>query len=328
MTATKETWRAVGASAITDDLSTVLGTGRSLHFYTTSVAKPNAYLIEIVVLSGIGVEVEIYPKQCHLRSNNYKVWCFPGQECQFPLERRSNYGSYATNLAPRSASSMFLDSNYRIVVSGRDTKYTIRVVSESSACSIISPSNAPFCSSFGQSGRLAWGTLTTFHEKDHHAETLYNELYIAFSCRKQAGCSCVTLTQPCIDNLHTYACQAALPACGPNGNMQEPTYTICKAVEETCFATFFAAGYPELDCNHNYYVDGVSFVKSPEDDTNPNAIVTTPEEPTNLLGLWIFLGILGFIILVAIIAYVIKARAGASPAGGNPNPNPNPYVIL
>lgn len=110
--------------------------------------------------------------------------------------------------------------------------------------------------------------------------------------------------------------------------MQEPTYTICKAVEDTCFSSFHGAGYPELDCNHNYYVDGVSFVKSPEDDTNPNAIVTTPEEPTNLLGLWIFLGILGFIILVAIIAYVIKARAGASPAGGNPNPNPNPYVIL
>jgi len=328
----RRSWVPLTATAST---FTLPGPTSSMDFYAINIGEGSSHLLDILVTSGVGVQVEVYPKDCSLRYDTFSMWCFLNQDCQIPLPTRGNFGSFFQTTD--SVNSLWTDTDLRIVIYGRDTTYSIKYLTGQESCSTINSFITPFCDAVqSQSGRGAWGTTTTFPEKDDYAVYFYNQLYTAFSCLKNSGCACRKLTVPCEDKLKAYACETALPQCSSSGSFAIPQkYSLCEDVERECEASFEQAGLPQHGCEHNYYIDGVLFTKGPEDSGVPDDNNNNNGSGPDLLPLWIVLGILGAIIIIAAIIYVVRSRGaggdgggGAAPPSGGGGKAANPYVIL
>jgi len=280
------------------------------------------------------VEVTLVPKNCALRNTPIKLWCFQGAECYVPLPTRGNFGSFFAPFSAPYLPSLWDDFEVRVIVAGHDADYQIRHMSSQSACDVVTSDQVTFCTA--KSGSNVWGAKTTFPQKDAYAQQFYSELVTAFSCKQSTGCDCVQLTQPCLDNLKTYACDTALSRCNASGFVLTPDYTLVQSIETNCGATFVDAGLYTLSDGHNYYNGGILFVPGGDSDGKtdvPSQIASGPN--VGLIVGAVIGAIVALILLIIIIILIARAvQGGASaasppPSSGTDTPKPaNPYVIL
>jgi len=110
-----------------------------------------------------------------------------------------------------------------------------------------------------------------------------------------------------------------MPACN-KGLGQTPDYTVCTDIEKTSGVSFADIGSSELECDHNFYTGGVTWV-GPGDDTNPanNSPTSQTSEGPNLLLALLIIPIIVIILIIVLIVYFVTKEGGDAAAGGNYN---------
>jgi hypothetical protein len=302
ITAEKTQW--VDLSSGVPVVANMTGTSTDILFFTAPLTSGSGNLLEISLVEGYAVEVHVYPENCSLRrSPPVKMWCFENQTCQVPFSITSNFGSFNYNNVYQS--DLWSDQKLRGVVFGIGAKVKARYLGGRAACSPYDSTITPYCG-----GGEAWGTTATFMHKDDYAKDFYALLEKSFSCAQASGCACKTLTQRCKDLLKQYSCENSLMKCSGTGLAEHSSATLCTSIQTECGRTWDEAGLARLSCQHNFYPDGTRYVPADYDEIpSPNINnggAGGDSGPANLLGLWIFLGILGFILLILLIFVIAR----------------------
>lgn len=97
----------------------------SLAFYTMVHTREEGTRVEIDVITGVSIEVNVYADNCGLRTLQTQYWCFKGVRCDIPVPKRGNVGSYYRKSARDSPD---LDNTYRLVIRGFDSTFQIRYI--------------------------------------------------------------------------------------------------------------------------------------------------------------------------------------------------------
>jgi len=284
----------------------------SLAFFTATHSRDQALRVDVDVLSGLGIEINVYSGDCAYRTTQTQYWCFKNTRCEVPLPRSSNFGSYYKSSTDDS--SPYLSQNLRIVIRGWDASFRIRQLLGTQNCQTLTSSNAPFCSTDGEVTKHSyWGedNAESYLAKDRNALEFYTNLTKAFSCGVSDDCQCREQTEECRRAIKIYACQSIFNRCdGKTGLELMPTYRTCRDVEFQCSRTFICAGLPRLMCNHSFYVEGVNQV----DQFNvPLNELDDPDKRSNrpgLIVLIIFLILLGIIVL-GLLVYILYMRTSS-----------------
>jgi len=285
----------------------------SLAFFTTVHTRVNALRIDVEVLSGIGVEINVYSDNCGYRApNQTQYWCFKGVRCEVPLPRLSNFGSYYRSDTDQN--SPYLSQNLRIVVRGWDATYQIRRLLQTDNCDKLTSTNAPFCSTDAEITKYVyWGedNSNSYIAKDRNAYEFYVNLTKAFTCGVSDNCQCREQTEDCRRAIKIYACQSIFNPCDSQTGLElMPTYRTCRNVEFYCFRTFLCAGLPDLMCNHSFYLNGISQVD--QNDIPVNAL----DEPTysnrrgGIIALIILLILFGVSVVCSLL-YILYMRTSS-----------------
>jgi len=285
----------------------------SLAFFTTPHTRNQALRVDVEVLTGLGVEINVYSDDCAYRATNQtQYWCFKNTRCEVPLPRLSNFGSYYQSYT--SENSPYLSNNLRIVIRGWDSTYQIRRLVGTENCEGLTSTNAPFCSTDSEITRFGyWGedNSNSYIAKDRNAYEFYINLTKAFTCGVSDNCQCREQTEECRRAIKIYACQSIFNPCdGLTGLEMMPTYRTCRNVEFYCFRTFLCAGLPDLMCNHSFYLNGISQV-----DQN-NIPVNRLDEPTfsnrrgGIIALIVLLIVLGVLVACALL-YILYMRTSS-----------------
>lgn len=98
----------------------------SLAFFTMVHTRDEGTRVEIDVIAGAAVEVNVYADSCSLRTTQTQYWCFKGVRCDIPLPKRGNVGSYFSTTIQDAPEQ---DTTLRIVVRGFDSVFNIRYFS-------------------------------------------------------------------------------------------------------------------------------------------------------------------------------------------------------
>jgi hypothetical protein len=198
------------------------GSTRDTKFFRQSAFDRNyGNAFEILVTGSLGVEVEIYPADCHRRQSGsvelqplvYR--CYPGHVCDISFPRRSNFGSKSTK-----ESRIWSDDSLRILVHGYNTDFRIRFRTKSEQlCNPISDySLVPYCSSHLRPAGSAWGTSNvTWTAQDRWATSFTDQLVKNFDCPVEDKCLCKPISDLCKQKIKSIACELAFGTCSPDG---------------------------------------------------------------------------------------------------------------
>jgi hypothetical protein len=272
--------------------------------------------IDIEVLTGTPIEINVYSDSCDLRQPQTQYWCFKGVRCEIPLPRKANFGSYYRKSTKESMYSGTESETLKIVVRGFDSTYRIRQVRGTGSCESLSSTNAPFCSSISETSQFSyWGedNSQSFIAKDRNAEEFYHNLTQAFTCSVTDHCDCPPQTEDCRRAIKNYACQSIFNPCDENGLEKGPTYRVCRNVEFFCGRSFICAGIPRLSCNHTFYTTGIEKVD------NKNFPLNSLDDPdynndssrrAGIIVLIVLLVLLAIVVL-AILAYILWQRSSS-----------------
>jgi hypothetical protein len=292
-----------GSSASFDLEGSIL----SYDFYSVNLPSDSGAKILVEVTSGSVVNVQLMPKDCSKRTptNSRSVDCLSGFRCEIFTTKSNTVG---------------LVGEYRIILSGEDVQGTITSQTGDSLCTGLSSDSAPFCS--GVLSGTVLGESGSITQKDDYAEYYYYNLLGQFNALYSApgGCGSTGVPDETEAALKKYACQTAMPACN-KGLGQTPDYSVCTDIEKSSGVTFTDIGSSDLECNHNFYTGGVTWV-GPGDDENPantSPSSQTSESPNLLLALLIIPIIVIILIIVLIVYFVTKESGDAAGAGGNYN---------
>jgi len=229
-----------------------VGIEGQLAFFGASLDQTLSQRIELEVLSGQTVKVEIFGAPCP-HAPTITVYCYPGMVCTLPFPFEGNFGAFQYDISPFSPSSLSFNS-LRIVVSGQSATFRVRQLSGTGTCNPISNG---FCGATDVlRGQFIWGDLNTFDAKHLRAQDRYHELVEKFRCPQT--CACVDLSQECLNNLKRYACDESLQSCSDAGFALRPAAKLCSDVEATCKNSFQNAGFPELACFHSFYLSSAA----------------------------------------------------------------------
>jgi len=288
----------------------------TLSFFTMVHTRKEGTRVDIEVITGTPIEINVYADSCDVRTPQTQYWCFKGVRCEIPLPRKANFGSYYRK---GTRDAMYLGNEtevLRIVVRGFDSTYRIRQVRGPESCQTLTSDNAPFCSVLSDNTQFSyWGedNSASFIAKDRNAQEFYNNLTQAFTCGVTDHCDCPPQTEDCRRAIKIYACQSIFNPCDENGLEKGPTYRVCRNVEYLCGRTFICAGIPRLTCNHTFYTIGVEKV----DDRNvPLNNLDDPEynndaaRRAGIIALIVLLVLLAVIVL-AILAYIFWQRSSS-----------------
>jgi len=271
--------------------------------------------VDVEVLSGLGVEVNIYSDDCAWRFGTplqTQYWCFKGVRCDIPDPRHSNFGSW--RVSSSDDDPLYLGQNLRIVIRGFDASFQIRQILNYDNCNSLTTENAPFCSSESTLNQhLYWGedNAGSYLAKDRNAEEFYFNLTKAFSCGVSDHCQCREQTEECRRAIKIYACESIFNPCDTlTGFEIWPTYRTCRDVEYYCAWTFLCAGLPHLTCNHSFYLHGITQV-TPDDKP-----VNKLDEPgsSGFNKGYIALIVLGALLVAVLLAaglYILYQRSSA-----------------
>jgi hypothetical protein len=292
-------WIGLSGSPTTFDLQ---GSALSYGFYTTNLPSDQGINIQVEVTSGAIAIVSVYTKDCAQRIQPFNaittVYCLLGVKCSI-LTSDSNIGKYKGEL--------------RIVVEGEDIKGTIAAYTGDQVCAGMTGDNAPFCSKVG--GYSVVGDGGTFEEKDRYAEYYYNDILLqGFASTLNTGCRLSQLSDDCITKLKQYACQVAMPQCS-GGYGLLPKYSTCTEIEDACGAKFADVGLESLDCNHNFYDGGITWV-GPGDDDVPSDSNSGDDSP-NLWLIFLIIPIIVIIIIIIVIVRIVTSGGEGAAAGSS-----------
>jgi len=285
---------------------------QSLYFFSAQHARNQASRIEIDVLIGASLEVNVYSAGCSNREISTQYWCFNGARCDIPLPRKANFGSYYRTDGLLVEDSPYLNlpnESLKIVIRSFDSTFEIRQLLGKETCNKLTTTNAPFCSGAGDevTDNTYWGDVSSplsFKAKDDNALEFYNNLTKAFMCEVQDHCDCGFQSESCRDWIKIYACQSIFNRCDQKGFEVHPTYHTCRKVEVECKRTWHCAQIPELSCNHSFYQSGISAVSSL--DTPLNSLDDPQKQGNTKIGK-------GYIILIIVlITVVVLALVGAA----------------
>jgi len=292
-------WKDITGSSSSFDLE---GEFLSYDFFSASLPSDAGAKILVEVTSGSLVTVEIMPTDCSKRSSpsvTSTIDCLNGFKCEVYSTKSNIVG---------------LTGDYRIVISGEEAQGTISVQIGDSLCTGLDSGSAPFCS--GVISGSVVGEPETISQKDDYASYLYSTLLFDFNSQ-YSSCTGSAVPDETQKALRTYACQTAMPACN-KGFGQTPDYGVCLSIKDTSGVTFTQIGRPDLDCNKNFYKDGVTWVGPGDDSTPSNTSPNTETSPgPNLLLALLIIPIIVIILIIALIIYFItKGGEQAAAAGG------------
>lgn len=290
----------------------------SLAFFSMVHTRAEATRVDLEVLSGNPIEINVYSSSCDLRQANHaQYFCFKNVRCEIPLPRTANFGSY---FKQSTKDSPYIGNNedLRIVIRGFDTSFRIRQIRGLDTCERLTTANAPFCSTNGEvTSRVYWGQgdeSESFLAKDRNAFEFYGNLTQAFTCGVTDHCDCPAQTQQCRDAIQAYACQSIFNPCNSAGFEEGPRYRTCRNVEYYCGRTFLCAGIPRLTCNHTFYTQGieaVSVVNIPLNNLDdPDFDDGGASRRAGIIALIVLLCVLAAIVLL-ILGYILYQRSSA-----------------
>jgi len=263
------------------------GSALSYAFYTANLPSDQGINIQVEVTSGAIAIVQVMPKDCTERALPNAITtieCLLGVKCSI-YTTDSDIGNFTGEL--------------RIVISGEDIKGTIAAYTDGELCAGMTADNAPFCSQVVSYSVLGDGS--TFLDKDTYANYYYTTvLYPAFS--SLTGCRLSKISDSCQNLLKQYSCQIAMQECS-NGYGLLPQYDTCTSIENECGASFNDVGLPSMDCNHNFYTNGITWVGPGDDDTPVNN--SPGESGPNLWLIFLIIPILVIIIIIVVIVRVL-----------------------
>jgi len=275
----------------------LVGAYLSYDFYTIDLPADQAAKIIVEVTGGSLIHLDIMPTDCALRGqiNTRRLDCLFGFKCEV-YTTKSNVEE--------------LSGGYRIILSGEDVQGTIKAFIAKETCTgSIDSSTAPFCSEVGS---WEWdGEADSTEEKDAYAEYLYNYLRPYFEAQylQSAVCGQNSLPDETEDALKKLACQTAFAPCDDSGYGSMPDYDVCIDIQESSGVTFTQAGFPELDCNHNFFTGGVVWVGPGDNDLPINSNDDQNSTPgPNLLLILIIIPILVLILIIALIVYFVSQK--------------------
>ena len=116
---------------------------------------------------------------------------------------------------------------------------------------------------------------------------LYQELLDAFVP------PCEEVSKSCNNSLIEFVCTQTYRACDYSGYQASICKDSCNDVEENCGKTFTSVGYPQFECNHNYYY-------SNDDEICEDIYDVVSDDSDKFL--WLILLIVLFFIVVIILA--------------------------
>jgi hypothetical protein len=286
----------------------------SLDFYTAVHKRDEGMRVDLEIINGIGLEINVYVKDCHYRQIPIQHWCFPGMVCEIPMPEIHDHGSFYPRFSiPSVIDSPFESTTMRIVVRGFDTTYRIRQTQDTDSCSGLDDDEAPFCAHYGENRIDMWGDKFTFPEKDYSSKELFESLRLRFSCPLEDNCNCKELSDECIKWLTIFSCHTIFGRCDDDGYEKHVDYKTCLKVEDVCEKTFTSVDLPNYNCNHNFYHDGIKFVDPDDIPVNDDTDEFTVDGRGGLhpgFIVLIVLAILLFILIVLVAAYFIYTQVG------------------
>jgi len=288
----------------------------SLAFFSMVHTRTEGTRVDIDVLYGNTIEVNIYADACDIRNLPAQYYCFRGVRCEIPLPKRANFGSFWRQTTTDSPYLGTGAEPLRIVIRGFDSAFNIRQVRGQALCNSLTSQNAPFCSTNKDATSVYyWGEDNGdwYPSKDRNALEFYQNLTQAFTCPVPDDCDCIAQTQQCRDALQAYACQFMFNPCDGNYFERQPTYRTCRNVEYYCGRTWRCAGIPRLSCDHSFYTYGISQVNA--NDLPLNSLDEPPGDTgasrrAGIIALIVILCVLGAIAL-ATIGYILYQRSSS-----------------
>jgi len=259
---------------VTDKTFTSTGSDQlETHYYSFTMTSNVAVQFDIEVLSGPAVQVSIY-SDCG-KTLISEVVCFLGH-CYLPVSWAS--GDLAVTSTP-----------YHLTVRGRSpAKYNLGImVGEAQTC--IPVTGSTMCDvewsvwNYGQGEAGMNGTNLA-------SIRLYHELLDAFVP------PCEEVSKACNESLIEFVCTQTYRACDESGYQASICLDSCNDVEEKCGKSFTQVGYPQFECNHNYYY-------SNDDEICQDIYDVISDDSDKLL--WLILLIVLFFIIVIFIAIAV-----------------------
>lgn len=224
----KRTWTPISGNWTSYSLR---GNTRDFRFFRHDYFNRTAgNAFEIRVTGGLGVEVEIFPADCHRREGSMDLQpivyrCFPGQFCDISFPSRSNFGSKSTK-----ESRIWSDDSLRIVIKGYNTDFQIRTQFRTQLCRpIVNPAIVPYCSAHLRQQGSTWGTSdVTWTAQDQWATIFADKLIKDFDCPVENKCQCKPVSDLCKEKIRAFACDYAFGTCSPDGFRRAARISVCK----------------------------------------------------------------------------------------------------
>jgi hypothetical protein len=299
LTNTVDSWVDATGSTLNFDIS---GSAIGYDFFSATLPSDSGSKIIVEVTAGAVVTVDIFPKDCAIRSST------PTRTLECP---RGFYCEVYTS----QANTLYLTGEVRILLTGEDVQGTITVQTGDQLCSSVTADNADFCNGIITT---FFGESSTISQKDDYAEYLYNDLVNQFNARLSSTGTCSSGISDTTDaNLKKFACQYALPSCKSGYASAGPDYGVCTAIVDDTGVTFSDVNYPFFDCGHNFYPGGVTWVGPGDDDTPPTtpSSIDTSAAP-NLLLILLIIPILAIILIIILVVYLLGKGGEENPYQG------------
>jgi hypothetical protein len=228
-----KSWTELSTSWISNKFT---GLSREYSFYKLALKKDMGMMIEVEVLGELGVDIEIFPSDCHRRNlelplsdQALKYKCYPSEgTCQIPFSKEFNWGSSSSQ-----ATYILSDDNLRVLVRGFSTSFRIRVRRGAEGlCSNVTSDSAPFCSA-SLNGTYTWGNVENFTPRDNWAQRWYTKLVQGFDCPVSRNCDCKPVSAECRAAIKTFACASSFGSCTAKG-WKTPTHVDVRVLP--CFS--------------------------------------------------------------------------------------------